>query len=108
MSVTTYYEAHITMMGIAAYIKPAVEKLRWKFSVIEGDTNLGAGSKCYATKQFKASEEKEQVLQQLLDTANKLEGPFAEVLRRKIELVLYDDRSSTVRFTCDGLCPECQ
>lgn len=107
MPAKTYYEAHITMVGKLSSIQPIVETLGWKFSSIDGDPTLGDGIKCYATRHFKASKNREEVLNELHRIANALSIFGCDVIRRKIELVIYDDRSSTVRFTCDGLCPEC-
>ena len=107
MSVKSYYEAHVTMLGLPWKYRTVVEDLGWKFSVIDGDPTLGDGIKCYATKHFKASLPKEEVLKELLDAADILKIEGCNVVRRKIELVIYDDRSSTVNFQCNGGCPEC-
>lgn len=106
----TYYEAHITMIGEPNYLlKSMIEEMGWKFSAIDGDPTLGDGVKCYATKHFKASEARETVLQRLHEAAYMLSNNRLniKVIRKKIELVIYDDRSSTVRFECEGKCPEC-
>lgn len=103
----SYYEAHITMLGKPTRIQPVVEAIRWKFSSIDGDPTLGTGIKCYATRHFKASRSKEEVLDELLRIAKVLSISGCEVIRRKIELVIYDDRSNTVSFSCNGGCPEC-
>ncbi len=100
-----YYEAHITMEGDPQKLRPVVESVGWKFSCIEGDINLGDGVKCYATRQFNARVGDERIVQILNGTADGL-ASVAKVLRRKVELVIYDDRSSLVR-PCDGACPEC-
>lgn len=104
----SYYEAHITMEGLPSEVRPAVEKLKWKFSCISGDPTLGDGIKCYATKHFKESRDREEVLEELKNTARKLHTSTCKVIRRKIELVIFDDRSETVRFNCNGVCPECK
>lgn len=102
----TYYECHITLNGDPTKIKAAVEEIHWKFSKIDGDPVMGSGVKCYATRHFNAKWGKEQVVFLLHDAANMLlEYPGIEVTRRKVELVIFDDRSSKVR--CDGMCPEC-
>ena len=107
----TYYEAHITIIGEPNYLlKSAIENMGWKFSAIDGDPSLGEGVKCYATKHFKASKDKEEVLSELHSAAYILSNNRLniKVVRKKIELVIYDDRSNTVRFECSGLCPECK
>lgn len=101
----TYFECHITMVGDPAVIRPVVEAAKWKFSVIDGDPVLGEGVKCYATQLFKRSLGEETVLSMLLDTAKQLENSGFKVLRRKVELVIYDDKAKSVR--CTGGCPEC-
>ena len=101
-----YFEAHITMIGNIEAVKPLVERLKWKFSAIEGDINLGNGIKLYATRQFNVKIGKEKAIKTLLETANLLQSKGVSILRRKIELVIFDDRSSLVG-TCTGGCIEC-
>lgn len=106
----SYYEAHITMLAEKPDHGPLqrlVERIGWKFSKIDGDPSLGDGVKCYATKHFKSSLPKEEILNELVEAARRV-GIFADVIREKIELVIHDTRSSTVRFECNGLCPECK
>lgn len=61
----------------------------------------------YATRQFNERIGDSEVIRLLNETASTLEamGP-AEILRRKVEMVIYDDRSSLVK-PCDGGCVEC-
>lgn len=101
----TYYECHVTLEGNPATLRPCVEALRWKFSAIDGDPLLGAGIKCYATKHFNVRRGHAVVLHALLSAAATLEELGCTVTRRKVELVLYDDRSSKIR--CTGACVEC-
>lgn len=103
----SYYECHITMLGDPKKVEPLVKSLKWKFSAIDGDPTLGDGIKLYATRHYNSRMEQGRVLDELLITATKLEEFGIEVIRRKIELVIYDDRSSTVSFKCKGGCPEC-
>jgi len=107
MSANTYYEAHITLICLPEEAEKVVVFLGWKFSKIDGDPTLGRGLKCYATKHFKASMDRLDVLASLHETADAIQRSCGGVVRRKIELVIYDDRSSTVRFVCNGACPEC-
>lgn len=107
-----YYEAHVTMevpTRIAReHLKKKVESLRWKFSAIDGDINLGDGVKCYATRQFNARRGEDAVRHDLIATAQALaDVTGVTVLRRKVELVIFDDRSKKVQAACNGACPEC-
>lgn len=102
-----YYECHVTMTGDMAAAHARTNVLGWKFSQIDGDPNLGDGVKMYATRQFKGTMDKNEVLGLLKDAADFLEDDLVAVLRRKVELVIFDDRSSKVTFECTGGCPEC-
>ncbi len=97
-----YFEAHVTMIGDAAMIRPLVEATKWKFSAIDGDINLGEGVKCYATRQFNLKIGESKALTILHETADSLVMKNVNVIRRKIEIVIYDDRQGV----CTGACPE--
>lgn len=97
-----YYECHITMdasrpawpeglgrMGLTRM----VEDMGWSFSAINGDPDLGPGLKCYATRQFNTKHPKEDVIKWLDEAAKVLYNNKITVLRRKVELVIHDDRS---------------
>lgn len=99
-----YYECHVTMVGVPDQIRPYVEFLKWKFSAIDGDPVLGDGVKCYATKHFNERMTPQVVQQILFEVADHL-AKHCTVIRRKVELVIYDDRSSKVK--CEGACVEC-
>lgn len=90
-----YYECHITMLGSSWHVKPAVEKIGWAFSCIDSDIDLGAGIKCYATKQFNADKfTKEQVVKFVEEAADALQAASNfKIMRRKVELVVYDVRT---------------
>lgn len=102
---SSYYECHITMEGNPEKIRPVVESRKWKFSCIDGDINLGDGIKCYATKQFNKKFDAKTIQSKLFDMAIVIEHFDIRVLRRKVEVVIFDDRSSKVR--CTGGCIEC-
>jgi len=106
MSGKRYYEAHVTMLGMPGEGRTLVERIRWKYSCIDGDANLGDGVKCYATRQFKGTLTEQQVVGLLNDAANLLAEHGHKVIRRKVEVVIFDDRSEAVQ-PCDGACPEC-
>lgn len=102
-----YYEAHVTMLGDPDELASIVEDIGWKFSAIDGDADLGDGVKCYATRQFNARKGEQNTVAALLEAAIHLQNLGATVLRRKVELVVFDDRSKEAREQCDGACPEC-
>ena len=105
MTAKRYYECHITMEADDAdreVIKNRVEALKWKFSAIDGDIVLGGGVKFYATRHYNERMTASTVLELIHSVADQLPG----VQRRKVEMVIYDDRSSSVR-PCDGACIEC-
>jgi hypothetical protein len=107
METKSYYECHITLEGDPSIIKPIVEDdLRWKFSAIDGDIVLGSGVKCYATKHYNTKIPEKDIMYLLFLAAEHLEFFKIKVLRRKIEKVIFDDRSSKVK-PCDGGCIEC-
>lgn len=105
----TYYECHVTMEAEPAdrdKVAAAVDAIGWKFSAIDGDIVLGAGTKFYATRHFNARLREGDVLARLLDAASRIGLAGIKVTRRKVERVIFDDRSASVR-PCDGACPEC-
>lgn len=108
----TYFEAHITIASTGPMerlsLKEKVESLGWKFSAIDGDPVLGPGVKCYATTFFNVKIGTNAAINTLLATAERLEALGVIVTRRKIEEVLFDDRSDKISpEICDGACPEC-
>lgn len=108
---TTYYECHVTMLegkGDKEALKLIVEgQSGWRFSAIEGDINLGSGVKFYATRQFNSKLRAAEVIDKLTDMGKLMRSVGAEVLREKVEIVIFDTRSSKVRAACDD-CASCQ
>lgn len=89
-----YYEVHITMETDPVRARAAVEGLGWTFSCIDGDPVLGRGIKCYATTFYKARKEVPAVQAELDDAAQRLRDAGCHVIRKKIELVVFDERLS--------------
>lgn len=106
MSARTYYECHVTMEAHPEYARPHVAAEGWKFSAIDGDPSLGRGLKCYATRHYNAKLPIDRVVELLVAVAAALDAAGCHVVRRKVELVVFDDRSATVK-PCDGGCEEC-
>lgn len=107
----SYYELHITMEPTPRhldrdYTKAIVEVYRWKFSAIDGDPVTGPGVKLYATRHFNVKMGDKAVETELHRVADAFVLAGINVTRRKVERVLFDDRSSKVR-PCNGACPEC-
>lgn len=106
-----YYECHITMEGSPQDVQEKARKwegspIDWKFSAIDGDILLGDGLKCYYTKHFNVRVPAEEVLSRLHAMAECLEYLGIKVTRRKVEMVLYDDRS-TKTSACTSGCIAC-
>ena len=100
----SYYEVHITMKGDPAKIEPLVNKIGWKFSAIDGDPILGEGIKCYATMFFSPRRyEQDEVVEIIELVAQNLRSKGINVIREKIELVIWDRRKE--KIVCDGNCP---
>lgn len=75
------------------HIQNAVETNRWSFSAINGDPDLGSGMKCYATKQFNKKHSLIDLASEMNTVAKNLRDQYnIKILRRKIEVVVHDDR----------------
>lgn len=99
-----YYECHITLESKHPHsLRETLEALGWKFSAVDGDPNLGSGVKCYATRQYNSERVAlHHVIEIVKDLAENLRLQNYKVLREKVELVVYDSHSVTVRpDACD-------
>lgn len=97
MTTKQYYELHITMDGSKEILEPLVNRMpnRWTFSAIDGDPIMGKGVKCYATKHYRISVTRNQVMGHLIQAVNFLKQRNVVITREKIELVLHDIRHKT-------------
>lgn len=102
ISAKSYFECHVTMLGDPDTIRPHVEDLKWKFSVIAGDPVPGPGLKCYATRLFPVRFGMEVVMEFLLATATQLTKAGCEVISRKVEYVMFDDKPARRNGGCSG------
>lgn len=88
-----YYECHVTMLGNPSGLRPLVEDLGWIFSSIVDDICLGEGIKCYATMHYSfARHSQEQVINLVDGVSDQLKQLGVNVLRKKVELVVYDSK----------------
>lgn len=102
-----YYECHITMMPQVVRSSPELpaylEKLTgWRFSQIDGDPVLGHGVKCYLTKHYPASTntshataEADRIIVLMGNVADKIRNAGLDVIRQKIELVVFDTKANS-------------
>lgn len=95
---TQYYECHVTLLGNSSELRTPVERAGWIFSCIENDICLGSGIKCYATMHYSVSKYTvEDVIRLVEDVANSLREQSCNVIRTKVELVVYDSRQAQCR-----------
>jgi len=93
-----YYECHITFNDNPEKVKEVVEAAGWSFSCIAGDIVLGEGVKCYATKHFNSEKYSDtNVIIIVCGFAVECRGHRLNVLREKVELVIFDTKSSKIR-----------
>ncbi len=86
------------MLGKASELKPIVEETGWIFSCIENDICLGEGVKCYATMHYSHSKHTTaQVIENVHIIAQHLRSRMVDVIREKVELVIYDSRSDACK-----------
>lgn len=84
------FEIHITVSGAQAReARLVAEIVGWKFSAIDGDPLLGPGVNCYLTHHAK---DFMKALEQLRSVCLDLNNHHVQVLRQKIELVVFDTK----------------
>lgn len=89
-----YYECHVTFMADPKDHSTSMGPtgMGWKFSQIDGDPVLGEGVKSYFTRQFRNSLHLDSIKAEVDQVAEVLIAEGYEVLRRKVELVVYDSK----------------
>lgn len=97
MAKKPYWECHITCDAESVNTERAryaIENLlKWKFSKIDGDPELGKGVKIYATMHYSTSRFTAFEVQKKVQAASaRLGNAGLFVLREKIEAVIYDKR----------------
>lgn len=104
---TQYYESHITILETLPRkrIQQVVEKIGWKFSAIDGDPVLGKRVYCYGTKHRKLEAGDQVVKTELLFTADLCRSLGLNVVRSKVELVVFDDRAGDCSTCPRGVTP---
>lgn len=93
---TQYYECHITVEGNKELAEHCIAAFGWKFSAIDGDPSLGDGVKCYATIHYNNRVPLVEVIDRVQSAAKKLRNDGLNVVREKVEMVVYDTRSKSV------------
>ena len=91
-----YYECHITLALTPTCMKQAVESFNgWSYSAIDGDPDLGQTVLCYATRRTSAGRDLQEIIDHMAQVAAGLKLCGGEVLRQKVELVLFDTKTLT-------------
>lgn len=89
---TKYYECHITLADDLVKSEEAVVLTGWKFSKIYGDPVLGKHLFSYATKHYSIAIPEELVVDAMGKVFNQLKESGLNVIRQKVELVVYDSK----------------
>ncbi len=92
------YEVHITMDYVPDKLSLQVflNSYNWSYSAIDGDPLLGPKVFCYATKHYDpAVHDVVYVLQRTEALIELLKQQGCNVVRHKIELVVFDSRKRT-------------
>ena len=90
-----YYETHITMDKVpdALALRTTLTAFSWHYSCIDGDPTYGKKKLHYATGHYTG----DWKLEEVQDAIDRMAGMLLEkgysVIRRKIEMVMYDVRT---------------
>lgn len=92
-----YYEAHITMDVIPdlAALQIMLSSYAWHYSCIDGDEVMGKHKLHYATRSFDGGWALEDVKAAVNAMAGMLLEHRCRVIRRKVEMVVWDERTVT-------------
>jgi hypothetical protein len=86
-----HFECHITIDAPAqdrAKVMDEVSSIGWKFSAIDGDPLLGAGTKMYATRHYGGDQG--SVIENTQAAAEHFRQRGLKVIREKVELIVWD------------------
>ena len=86
-----YYECHITLIAKPESKTHLEKETGWKFSIIDGDPLLGDGIKSYLTRHYPKTMSEADIIKEMKYASDICIVHGFDVLRAKIELVLYDD-----------------
>lgn len=94
---TPYYECHVTVDKFHKFDEYIMQLVLnndpdWKFSNITDDIVLGPGPKMYATANFPTEIGIKQCKENLAECVLKLKHLGLQVVRYKIECVVFDER----------------
>jgi hypothetical protein len=92
------YECHITIAipedqqnhWMIEALKIRIESVKWSFSCIEGDPQLGERTHCYATNYY---QDQDTAIEMTKAVASVLAGKGMNVVRTKVGHIVFDTRS---------------
>jgi len=97
VKMASYYECNITLLDDKEKCQKEIQEINWSFSCIDNDIILGKGIKCYATYHYNEKYSKEIIIKEVNKFADILISKGLNVIREKVELVIYDSKSSKIR-----------
>jgi hypothetical protein len=101
------YECHITVDGLARQnmmkMQDVLEGTEWHYSFIVGDPDLGPGRKSYATAHYDPEKfDRWDCMRSMQLMAYALQRTGFNVVRQKIEAILYDHKEKTPDQKIEG------